>query len=561
MQESKREKQKTMAAKQMSLTLLVDEKRKRVIYAESGKDFVETLLSFLTLPLGTVIKLSGKQSKMGSFTMLYQSLEDFDLEFLSTESCKEMLLNPKSSAVELYENLHPMFDLGATKPTQYYVCSSWKHGFEGHTGSTVENARCHCGKTMNCRIYEEKGVVDAVGGDGVFLKGNMRFMIRDDLQVSVVSSCTCFALLRELGISDASVLVERKVIVGEEEVLHLLKCLLLSKTPLTDVFLGELNTIDVVDLDLNVTCHDSKDNQSQSEKEMGDGSKNMNVKLIMSKSNHRVLYADGGEEFIDLLFCFLSFHLGSVAKCFGGCTGMGFFDNLVGDSKKMNVKLFLSKSNNRVLYAEGGEEFTDLLFSFLAFPLGSIVKCLGGCTDTGCLDNLYKSTEDLSRKDCMISGGCKAMLLNPKLPPYFGTKNQLLQIEEQVPRKPKFVWCATCRGSAAFITSPRMCCHSSRREVQLSTTNPKFPGAVTELGGAFVAGQAMFMVTDELAVKPLSTVSGISLLSKFNIPISDIEEQIVCIGEKEAMSLLKASLVSNSVLSDVFCPKKDGNKI
>ncbi|XXG62176.1 hypothetical protein AAC387_Pa05g0594 [Persea americana] len=227
-----------------------------------------------------------------------------------------------------------------------------------------------------------------------------------------------------------------------------------------------------------------------------------------------------------------------------------------GDSKKMNVKLFLSKSNNRVLYAEGGEEFTDLLFSFLAFPLGSIVKCLGGCTDTGCLDNLYKSTEDLSCKDCMISEGCKAMLLNPKLPPYFGTKNQLLQIEEQVPCKPKFVCCATCRGSAAFITSPRMCFHSSRRDVQLSTTNPKFPGAVTELGGAFVAGQAMFMVTDELAVKPLSTMSGISLLTKFNIPISDIEEQIVCIGEKEAMSLLKASLVSNSVLSNVFYPKK-----
>eukprot|EP00268_Persea_americana_P034015 TRINITY_DN3365_c0_g1_i2.p1 TRINITY_DN3365_c0_g1~~TRINITY_DN3365_c0_g1_i2.p1 ORF type:complete len:385 (-),score=59.07 TRINITY_DN3365_c0_g1_i2:651-1805(-) len=306
--------------------------------------------------------------------------------------------------------------------------------------------------------------------------------------------------------------------------------------------------------------------QSQTDKEMGGDSKKMNVKLVMSKSNHRVLYGDGGEEFIDLLFCFLSVHLGSVAKCLGGCIGMGYFDNLVGaqsqtdkemggDSKKMNVKLFLSKSNNRVLYAEGGAEFTDLLFSFLAFPLGSIVKCLGGCTDTGCLDNLYKSAEDLSCEDCMISEGCRAMLLNPKLPPYFGTKNQLLEIEDQVPRKPKFVCCATFRGFAAFITSPRICCHSSRRDVQLSTTNPKLPGAVTELGGAFAAGQATFMEIDELAVKPLSTMSGISLLSKFNIPISDIEEQVVCIGEKEAMSLLKASLVSNSVLSNVFYPK------
>eukprot|EP00268_Persea_americana_P008010 TRINITY_DN13077_c0_g1_i7.p1 TRINITY_DN13077_c0_g1~~TRINITY_DN13077_c0_g1_i7.p1 ORF type:complete len:116 (-),score=15.02 TRINITY_DN13077_c0_g1_i7:80-376(-) len=66
----------------------------------------------------------------------------------------------------------------------------------------------------------------------------------------------------------------------------------------------------------------------------------------------------------------------------------------------------------------------------------------------------------------------------------------------------------------------------------------------------------MFMVTDELVVKPLSPMLGISFLSNFNIPVSDIEERIVCMGEKEAMSLLRASLISNSVLSDVFYHKK-----
>ncbi|KAJ8639410.1 hypothetical protein MRB53_016104 [Persea americana] len=230
-----------MAAKQMniSLTLLVDNEGKRVIFAESGKDFVETLLSFLTMPLGTVIKLSGKQPNMSSLTMLYQSLEDLDLEFLSTKSCKDMLLHPKSSAVELYKNLHPMVDIGATEPTQYYICSSWDCCFYEHClVSTVENTQCRCGKTMDRKISEKKdeGVKDAHGGDGVFVKGKMRFMITDNLQVSVVSSSTFFAALRELGISDASVLEERNVNVGEEEAMSLLKTSLISNAVFSNVF-------------------------------------------------------------------------------------------------------------------------------------------------------------------------------------------------------------------------------------------------------------------------------------------------------------------------------------
>ncbi|RWR83865.1 hypothetical protein CKAN_01263900 [Cinnamomum micranthum f. kanehirae] len=470
-----------MAAKQMSmsLTLLVDKERNKVIYAESGKDFVETLLSFLTMPLGTAIKLSGKQSNMGSLTMLYQSLEDLDLELLNTKSCKDMLLHPKSSAEGLCRNLPLMVNIGAIKPTQYYACKSWLLVDELHNlVSTVENARCRCGATMDFQITKNKWLdVDANGEDGVFIKGKMGFMIRDDLQVSVVSSTASFALLRELGISDASILEQRNVNVGEEEVLHLLKRLLLSKTPLTDVFLGELNVDERVDLDLKVIALDSEEMvQPQTEKEI--------------------------------------------------CTEY---------SKKMIVKLYQNKLNKKVLYAEGGEEFADLLFSLLAFPLGSIVKCLGGRTSMGCLDNLYKSVEDLNFKDCMKSEECKAMLLDPKLAPYFGTKNQLLQIEEQVP----------CPMVFSLLISR-----------QLSTMNQKFPDTVTEVGGSFVAGPAMFMVTDELVVKPLSPILGLSLLGNFHIPVSDIEEQIVCMGEKEAMSLLRASLISNSVLSDVFYPKK-----
>lgn len=39
---------------QVPLTFMVDKERKKVLYAEAGKDFVDVLFSFLTLPLGTI---------------------------------------------------------------------------------------------------------------------------------------------------------------------------------------------------------------------------------------------------------------------------------------------------------------------------------------------------------------------------------------------------------------------------------------------------------------------------------------------------------------------------
>lgn len=204
------------------------------------------------------------------------------------------------------------------------------------------------------------------------------------------------------------------------------------------------------------------------------------------------------------------------------------------DSKKVSLKLLMSKSNNRVLYAEGGEEFPNLLFSFLTFPLGSIVKCLGGTTTMGCLDNLYKSVEGLNNNDYMRSEECKAMLLDPKLALYFGCQNQLLQIEEQVPYQPTLSVCESCNCFGPYIKDyGNWICSHEVSKVQLSTLNPKFPNVVMEHGGAFMAGPAMFMVTDELIVKPLSPISGISLLNGLNINNNDLEERFVKVGKEE----------------------------
>ncbi|KAL8557725.1 hypothetical protein ACS0TY_004996 [Phlomoides rotata] len=72
-------------------------------------------------------------------------------------------------------------------------------------------------------------------------------------------------------------------------------------------------------------------------------------------------------------------------------------------------------------------------------------------------------------------------------------------------------------------------------------------------GGGFVKDVVTYMVMDDLVVQPMSTISSITLLNKFNINnVSALEEKVVDLGMNEAVKLLMASLVSNTVLTHVF---------
>ncbi|KAJ8615867.1 hypothetical protein MRB53_035239 [Persea americana] len=95
-----------------------------------------------------------------------------------------------------------------------------------------------CGASMSRELRKEKlenGT--GVGKDGMFVKGKMRYMITNDLQVSPVRTRTALGLLNRFCISDLSELEERNVNLGQDEALSLLKASLTSKTVLSDVFL------------------------------------------------------------------------------------------------------------------------------------------------------------------------------------------------------------------------------------------------------------------------------------------------------------------------------------
>ncbi|KAK4756770.1 hypothetical protein SAY87_006897 [Trapa incisa] len=66
------------AEKKVKVKLLVDTKNDVVLFAEAGKDFIDFLFHFLSMPIGAVVRLIGKSGIFGSLRNLYDSIEKLD---------------------------------------------------------------------------------------------------------------------------------------------------------------------------------------------------------------------------------------------------------------------------------------------------------------------------------------------------------------------------------------------------------------------------------------------------------------------------------------------------
>jgi hypothetical protein len=95
--------------------LFVDKEKRKVLFAESDKEFVDVLFGFLTMPLGTIVRLLDKQSQMGCLHEVYKSVEDLSTEYFQTKACKAMLLKP----------------LNALRGTAVGSRSTWMTPFQG----------------------------------------------------------------------------------------------------------------------------------------------------------------------------------------------------------------------------------------------------------------------------------------------------------------------------------------------------------------------------------------------------------------------------------------------
>lgn len=464
----------------IAVRFLIDREQKRVVFAEAGCDFVDVLFSFLTLPLGTIVRLLDKQSGLGSLDNLYESVERLDPEHLQTEACKEMLLNPRSAAAIHCEHLK-IKGIHEPAPRSFFVCGEK----ECLTQSTLYYTYCskclcsRCGKLMGKRLA---WVEETLGGGGIFVNDKHNFMITDDLKVMPSSLLVGLSLFKEMQIEDSSTLEEMVIEFGKEEILNLLRRSLVSSKVLTNVCFPE----DFVE---------------------------GNDPFFLPRKNQS-------------------------------------FDNVAG--KEISLTVVFNKENNTILYAEGGEDFINLLFSFLTFPLGEVFRLLPkNIFLDGCIKNLYKSANNMSL-ECFRSKFCRKMLLKPKLPTFYGCKkNQVLQLGEITSEKiivskgcPK---CFLDNGQEPCQYAP--CAHGIK-QAEIIEWNPKTAKIMADAGEAFVVGSQKYMISDNLHISPLSIISAVG--SGMHLPISVMDSKEVSFDNVKVRFLLGVMLISGTVLTDTL---------
>lgn len=218
----------------------------------------------------------------------------------------------------------------------------------------------------------------------------------------------------------------------------------------------------------------------------------------------------------------------------GSCIKFKMEDPTSNKVGKIDIKLIVSRSKKMVCYAEASEDFVDLLFSFLTVPLGYIVKKMHGNTSKGsCLNHLYSSIQELDAGQFLKSNEHKAMLVSPKLAPGFSYTNHPLAIEEHEHPPYYLVQAESFYQSFRLISDESLLPPENMGRVsRLTVMDPKSSCKKATREG-FMSGPAMFTVTDDLIITPISPISGLSLLKKLKVPFSDIKECVVNVGREE----------------------------
>ncbi|KAI3520034.1 hypothetical protein L1887_09255 [Cichorium endivia] len=222
-------------------------------------------------------------------------------------------------------------------------------------------------------------------------------------------------------------------------------------------------------------------------------------------------------------------------------------------SSKVSLKLLIDTKTKKVLFAEANKEFVDFLFHILSLPVGTVIRLLTKNSMVGSLGKLYDSIENLS-DTYMQPNQSKDSVLNPKTVNYGANVPFLLTTAND----PMTLRIYRCPSHANYVSDDTTAqCPSCRSTINSQLNYVRGTGAVTGTGegGGFVKEVVTYMVMDDLEVKPMSTISSITMLNKFNVKeVGGLQEKVVSLEMKEGLMLLKASLQSKNVLTSVFLP-------
>ncbi|CAM8952213.1 unnamed protein product [Rhodiola kirilowii] len=266
----------------------------------------------------------------------------------------------------------------------------------------------------------------------------------------------------------------------------------------------------------------------------------MKLKLLVDNKSSKVLFAEADKEFVDFLVSLLALPLGTVTRLLKQNDGMvGSLGVLYNSIESLGESYIQSdQSKDAVLFPKVALPLAD---KYLAYAHNKLYRC----PNSRCVSSLKLSDNPQTRcPSCSYAMNSELAFLNPSdTEDYADTELYVT----------KLYLCGDCNGK--YIAACPQTCPSCSKLMNMEVTylNSSYVG--TEKGG-YVKGVVTYMVMDDLAVKPMSTISSMSLLNTFNIKdIGVLEEKIVSIGMIEGLKLLRASLHSKTVLTDLFLRK------
>ncbi|KAH9619274.1 hypothetical protein KSS87_011941 [Heliosperma pusillum] len=205
---------------------------------------------------------------------------------------------------------------------------------------------------------------------------------------------------------------------------------------------------------------------------------------------------------------------------------------------KMSVKLLVDKQTKRVLFAEAGKDVVDFLFNLMSLPVATVVKLLNSNNMVGSLGALYKSIESLSL-DYFQPNLTNDVVLKPKTAlniPLLSlnddpSSNNAIKVYRCKTHPPGYItdsFGTACPNCGAAMSTEVKWVNSMAAANVASVSS----GLVGSLG--YVKGVVTYMVMDNLEVKPMSTISGITLINKFHVKdVSTLTEKVLDVGLKE----------------------------
>ncbi|KAK1627405.1 hypothetical protein QYE76_001720 [Lolium multiflorum] len=215
----------------------------------------------------------------------------------------------------------------------------------------------------------------------------------------------------------------------------------------------------------------------------------------------------------------------------------------------LSMKLLVDTSARRVLFAEANKDVVDYLFSILALPIGTAIKLLGKERPGG-LGGSTSGNADQYRFQRAICTG-------------LASARRDLDATQDFKKISFSSLCSTCSLYASVEKLDKRYLESAAaKAVLLGPTTAPPPAAASEASSlpfrtkSLVRGVVRYTVLDDLTVTPTSAVSSVGLLNTFAVKdLGALHEKHVQLAYKEGLEILRASLESKTVLTDVFLEK------